>query len=152
MNDSQRNFLSLALQQAIKANLKFPQMWACEAALESCWGHSELARDGNNLFGMKIHRHSNPEYGVMNLPTREFLGSEWKTVSAEWVKYPDWRACFADRLVTLERLSNVYPHYRAALDAEDPRTYITEVSKTWSTDPERAQKILEIYNEWVVQP
>lgn len=154
MNSIQRQFLDLASAQAVKANHPFPKMAACEAALESTWGHSELAREAFNLFGMKVHSH--PLYGTMTLPTREWQGSaldgRWITINAQWVKYPDFRACFADRLATLERLSNAYPHYKAALAARDPRTYITEVSKTWSTDPNRALHILGIYEEYIVPP
>jgi flagellum-specific peptidoglycan hydrolase FlgJ len=147
MNSAQRQFLDLASAQAVKANHPFPQMAACEAAEESSWGHSALAVEANNLFGMKAHAHA--IYGTMTLPTREFLNSEWKQVSARWERYPDWRACFADRLATLERLSNALPHYKAALDAKDPRTYITEVSKSWSTDPMRALKVQGVYEEYV---
>jgi flagellum-specific peptidoglycan hydrolase FlgJ len=147
MNDLQKQFLDRATSEAVKANHPFPQMAACEAALESSWGNSQLAREGNNLFGMKQHVH--PLYGTMTLPTHEFLRGEWTVVSANWVKYPDWRGCFADRLATLERLSNVYPHYKAALDAKDERTYITEVSASWSTDALRALKVLGIYQEYV---
>ena len=147
MNDVQRQFLDRATAEAVKANHPFPRMAACEAALESSWGHSELATAGNNLFGMKQHAHA--VYGTMTLPTREFLDGEWKACSSQWVNYPDWRACFADRLATLERLSNAYPHYKAALEAQDARTYIAEVSKTWSTDPGRAEKVLSVYEEFV---
>jgi flagellum-specific peptidoglycan hydrolase FlgJ len=147
MNDPQKQFLQRATAEAVKANHPFPRMAACEAALESSWGNSVLAREDNNLFGMKQHAH--PIYGTMTLPTREFEHGEWKTVSANWIQYPDWRACFADRLATLERLSNAFPHYKAAIDARDPRTYIAEVSKTWSTDPDRAKKVLSIYDEFV---
>jgi flagellum-specific peptidoglycan hydrolase FlgJ len=157
MNSLQRDFLDRATAEAIKANHPFAKMAACEAALESSWGNSQLARDDFNLFGMKQHSH--PVYGTMTLPTREWIGKEkdtqdgnpdgWIQVTASWVKYPDWRACFADRLATLERLSNVLPHYKAALEAPDAQTYITEVSKTWSTDPRRAEKVLSIYQEYV---
>jgi len=147
MNDLQRLFLDQATAAAVKANHPFAQMTACEAALESNWGNSELAREGNNLFGMKQHCH--PIYGTMTLPTHEFEQGEWTVVGASWVKYPDWRGCFADRLATLERLSNAYPHYKAALEAPDAQTYVTEVSKTWATDPNRATKVLSIYNEFL---
>jgi flagellum-specific peptidoglycan hydrolase FlgJ len=151
MNDLQRQFLDAATAQAVKANHPFPQMTACEAALESSWGHSELARDANNLFGMKQHSH--PICGTMTLPTREWEGSavdgHWVTVSANWVKYSDWRACFCDRLATLERLANKYPHYAAALKATDAKTYIDEVSKSWSTDPDRAKKVFSIYQDYL---
>jgi len=122
-------------------------MAAAEAALESNWGNSQLARSGSNLFGMKQHAHE--IYGTMRLPTREFEGGVWKSVDAAWIVYPDLRACFADRLATLQRLSNAYPHYKAALEAESPESYVTEVSKTWSTDPKRAEKCLSIYQEYV---
>jgi len=133
MNSLQRDFLDRASAEAVKASHPFPQMAACEAALESSWGNSQLAREGNNLFGMKQHAH--PIYGTMTLPTREFLLGEWKQVSANWVNYPDWRGCFADRLATLQRLSNALPHYKAALDARDAETYVRQVSQSWSTDP-----------------
>jgi flagellum-specific peptidoglycan hydrolase FlgJ len=149
MNDLQRQFLDQATAEAIRANHPFPQMAACEAALESTWGHSELAREANNLFGMKQHAH--PIFGTMTLPTHEVLDGKWVVVSANWVKYPDWRACFADRLATLERLSNVYRHYKAALDAKDARSYIVEVSATWSTDQMRALKVQGIYEEYLAQ-
>jgi flagellum-specific peptidoglycan hydrolase FlgJ len=150
MNSLQRNFLDRATAEAVKANHPFPRMAACEAAIESNWGNSELARAGNNLFGMKQHAHA--VYGTMNLPTREFLLGEWKQVLAAWVAYPDWRACFCDRLATLERLSNAFPHYAAALSAKDAQTYIAEVSKTWSTDPERGAKVLAIYQAYLTPP
>jgi flagellum-specific peptidoglycan hydrolase FlgJ len=149
MNDIQRQFLDQATAEAVKANHVFPQMAACEAALESTWGHSELAREANNLFGMKQHAH--PIFGTMTLPTHEVLDGKWVPVSATWVKYPDWRACFADRLATLERLSNAYPHYKAALNAKDARSYIVEVSATWSTDQMRALKVQGVYEEYLAQ-
>lgn len=150
MNDLQYSFLASATAEAIKANHPFAMMAASEAALESNWGNSELARVAFNLFGMKQHSHPNPGFGTLNLPTREFENGEWIVVpGADWVKYPDWRACFCDRLATLERLSNIYPHYKAALDAKDPITYVTEVSQTWSTDPQRAAKVISIYQDYL---
>ena len=147
MNDLQRQFIARAAAEALKASHPFPVMAACEAALESSWGHSQLALEDNNLFGMKQHAH--PIYGTIKLPTRECLDDKWVVCSANWVKYPDWCSCFADRLATLERLSNVYRHYAEALKATDARTFVTEVSKTWSTDPNRALKVLGVYEEYL---
>ena len=146
MNNLQRAFLLAATAEADKANHPFPAMAAAEAALESNYGNSQLAREANNLFGMKQHAH--PVFGTMTLPTHEFLSGEWTAVSANWVEYPDWASCFADRLATLQRLANVYPHYAAALTAPDPESYIAQVSLTWSTDPNRAAKVLSIYKEF----
>lgn len=147
MNSLQLAFLDRARAEAIKANHPFAAMAAAEAALESNWGNSELAREGNNLFGMKQHAH--PVCGTINLPTKEYLDGQWMACTSQWVEYPDWRACFADRLATLERLSNAYPHYKAALEAQDAETFVRQVSLTWSTDPNRADKVLSIYQEYL---
>lgn len=119
-------------------------MAACEAALESGYGRSQLATQDNNLFGMKQHLH--PLYGTHVLSTREFLGGEWVTLNASWITYPDWQACFADRMATLKRLAPHFPHYAAALGAASATAYVNEVSRSWSTDPARAAKVIAIYD------
>ena len=128
----------------------WPDFAACEAALESGFGQSTLARHDHNLFGMKQHKH--PVYGTVVLPTEEFLGGHWVRVNADWVNYPTDAECFSDRMETLRRLAPEYEHYAAALAAQDGPTYVREVSRTWSTDPERAQKVLKIYSRWKLAP
>jgi flagellum-specific peptidoglycan hydrolase FlgJ len=142
-------FLDEATIQAVKAGQPFPEMAACEAALESRFGASELACEGNNLFGMKQHTH--PEFKTLNLPTHEGTPGhpDWRATTAKFVDYPDWTSCFADRLATLQRLSAEYPPYAAALAASDPETYVTEVSKTWSTDTMRATHVSQIYQDYM---
>jgi len=147
MTDDQKQFLLKAAAAAKQSGHVFPEMAACEAALESAFGKSGLATLDNNLFGMKQHKH--PIYGTHILPTREFENGQWEVVNAAWVHYPDQASCFADRMATLQRLAPVYPHYAAALDASDRDTYITAVSQTWSTDPNRAAKVQAIYAEMV---
>lgn len=147
MTPESKAFLDRASDAAIAANHPFPRMAAAEAALESAWGKSSLAMQDNNLFGTKQHTH--PVWDSINLPTREFEKGSWITVEAAWVKYPDWAACFNDRLATLMRLSPTYPHYMAALRARDAETYVREVSQTWSTDPNRAAKCISIYDAYL---
>jgi flagellum-specific peptidoglycan hydrolase FlgJ len=144
MNPANRDFLSRAFLAAKQSGHIFPEMAACEAALESGYGRSQLAVQDRNLFGMKQHQH--PIYGTHVLPTREFLGDKWVTVSANWITYPNWETCFADRMATLKRLAAIYPHYAAALAAGSATTYVMEVSQSWSTDPERGNKVLAIYD------
>lgn len=135
----------MAVRAAKSAGHIFPAMATCEAALESAWGASQLAREGNNLFGSKQQRH--PVYDTLHIPTREFIHHTWITVEAAWVHYPDVPTCFRERMNTLERLKGEYPHYAAALAAKTPEEYVNEVSRSWSTDPERAAKVLSIYRE-----
>jgi flagellum-specific peptidoglycan hydrolase FlgJ len=139
----QLTFLAISAKAAKLAGHIWPGMAACEAALESTWGTSELALKAHNLFGAKQQVH--PVYGSLDLPTREFLNHQWVTVDAEWCEYPDYATSFRERMNTLRRLAGSYPHYSAALAAATPEVYVSQVSLAWSTDPERAEKCIEIY-------
>lgn len=148
LTDEEKQWLVDTATAATNAEHVWPEYAACEAALESGFGRSGLATRDNNLFGMKQHKH--PIYGTEVLPTREFENGEWETVDASWVKYPDLVTCFQDRMNTLRKLSQYpsYTHYANALAATDGQQYVSEVSAKWSTDPNRGQKVLDIYKEW----
>lgn len=156
MSQANQDFITNAVAAAEAAGHIFPQMAACEAAVESAgklpdgsyqYGYSQLARLYNNLFGTKQHQH--PEYGTINLPTKEYSSVKgWYVINSAWVVYPTVMASFEDRMGTLERLKGVYPHYQAALIAPDPFTYVEQVSLTWSTGPERAQECINIYKQY----
>lgn len=146
MNQTQLEWIQDAALAAQSADHVWPEMAACEAALESNYGQSGLAKDGNNLFGMKQHVHA--VYGSLSLPTREYLGGEWEVVDAVFVKYPTLADCFTDRQDTLERLRGKYSNYDNALKASSPLAYVSWVSKTWSTDPLRAEKCISIYAQF----
>jgi flagellum-specific peptidoglycan hydrolase FlgJ len=149
MTSSQLQWLLATAKSAEIAEHIFPQMAACEAALESNYGQSALAREANNLFGMKAHSNSTE---TVSLPTHEFLDDSWVVVDAEWMKYETLDDCFEDRMATLKRLAPKYPHYANALVAPDPFQYVAQVSLTWSTDPQRASKCTEIYNAFMAAP
>ena len=144
---TQSEFLLCAVSSAAEAKHIFPGFAACEAALESGWGHSELAMQANNLFGQKQSHPPVAGTEMIALPTREFLHGSWVTVQANWAKFADWGACFAARMQLLERLRSTDSHYAAALQATSGEQFVTEVSKSWSTDPQRAGKVLSIYDE-----
>ena len=136
-------FLLKASAAARAAQHIFPEYAACEAALESGWGRSLLAQQANNLFGQK---QTHPPTGAsLSVPTREYLHGAWTTVAAEWIVFPDWESCFRQRMAVLRRLAADYPHYQAALAASTGDAFVAQVSKSWSTDPERAQKVLSVF-------
>ncbi len=143
-------FLPKAAAAARAAGHIYPEYAACEAALESAWGASQLAREASNLFGQK---QCHPPRGLsLTLPTREFLHGAWLTVQAEWVVFGDWQDCFAHRMTLLRALENGCPDYRAALAAQTGEAFVTHVSKSWATDPGRAAKVLAIYKAHRVAP
>ena len=137
-------FIKTQAVNAAKSGHIFPLMAACEAALESGYGTSSLSIADRNLFGTKQHTH--PIFGTANLSTKEFLDGKWVTIIAHWIVYPTYADCFTDRMNTLTRMAPNYPHYKAALAATDPITYATEVSKTWSTGPQRGTDVISIYH------
>lgn len=142
----QLGYLNKAAQQASQAGHIFPDMAACEAALESGYGTSQLSIEGNNEFGE--HQHKVPIYETISLPTGEYINGQYTQEPALWVKFPTQADCFTERMALLRRLSTVFPHYAAALIATNAYTYISEVSQTWSTDPLRADKCIAVYREW----
>lgn len=145
MGQLQQEFLNKAYLAARHAGHIFPEVAACEAAIESAWGQSRLAVEANNLFGQKQSHPPLPGTGTLSLPTREYLRKEWVTVEANWVKFSTWNDCFQARMSLLERLKQAYPHYAAALAAQSGQDFAAEVSKSWSTDPGRAAKVLAIH-------
>ena len=151
MEAFKKQFLDSCSAAAEEAGHIFPTMAASEAGLESRFGTSGLAIADFNLFGMKQHQH--PEYETVNLPTREFINSDWVVVDAPFIKYPTLAACFADRMATLKRLAPCkgFEHYKAALEATDAAVYVTQVSLKWSTDPERGNKVIDIENEYLAE-
>lgn len=127
---------------ALASGVPFPNAQACEVMVETTWLTSELGVADDNLFGMRQHQH--PVFGTVNLPTNEFLGGHWVRVNADFVKYPSMEACFQDRMATLKNLAPHYPHYAAALAANTPEEFLTQVSLTWSTGPTRGAQCIAI--------
>lgn len=141
---TQEMWLVQMFRQARAAGHIFPDYAACEGALESGWGQDKIYKLGANIFGMKQHVH--PIYGTLSLPTKEFLDGKWEVVNAKWIMYPSEMTCFQDRMATLKALAPYYPHYKACISAKDGVSYVDNVSLSWSTDPQRAHKVLEIYH------
>jgi flagellum-specific peptidoglycan hydrolase FlgJ len=143
----QDNFLRNASAAARAAGHIFPEYAACEAALESTWGQSRLAREANNLFGQKQSANDNDGAATIAIPTQEFLHGRWVTVIAHWARFTDAAACFRARMALLRRLQHSYPAYARAVAATTGEAFVEEVSRAWSTDPQRAAKVLAIHRQ-----
>jgi hypothetical protein len=109
----QDNFLRQASAAAHQSGHIFPEYAACEAALESNWGQSRLAREANNLFGQKQSANDNDGAATIAMPTQEFLRGRWFTVVAHWARFADQAACFRARMALLHRLQQNYPGLHA---------------------------------------
>jgi flagellum-specific peptidoglycan hydrolase FlgJ len=149
-------FLRTAAQAAKDAGHVWPAYAACEVAVESAWGQSSLAVKANNLFGQKqSHPPVEGSNGTMELPTKEYVHGAWEVVIAQWATFPDWASAIRARMALLRRLAAandpagkpLYPGYIAALAATSGEEFITLVSATWSTGPQRGAEVLGIYRQ-----
>lgn len=124
-----------------------PVIAAAQAALESNWGRSQLAREANNLKGVK----AGSSWGgpVIELPTREWREADgtWYTTVARWRKYADWKESFEDYGTLIAR---VYPV--AASRAGDARAFLEALINgdkyAYATDPSYVEKVWSIVEQY----
>src|SRR5690348_5019167 len=96
---TKQDFLNAANAAALAASRTsgFPAgITVAQAALESNWGNSQLARDAHNYFGIKAHgAHERVSY-----PTFECVSGKTIRVTADFACYHSMAECFAycDRL------------------------------------------------------
>lgn len=143
-------FLTKAVAAAKEAGHIWPEYAACEAALESGWGESAIARRGNNLFGQKTG-FSTQDLPVLDMPTKENVDLDHdgvvepdeviKLKKCGWAMFSDWATCFRERMELLQRSH----YYKDALAAKTGEEFVKRVSKIWATDPERGAKVLATY-------
>ena len=129
-----------------------PAVVAAQAALESGFGKSQLARDANNLFGIKGSYHGH----TMALPTVEWDGEKYVDTVAYWRVYPSWQECFEDYGRIISELS----WYQDAEDAADsPHDFLNGilvkrdelgdvVEPGWATDPSYRNKVWSIIEQY----
>jgi flagellar protein FlgJ len=125
-----------------------PAIVAAQAALESGFGKSQLARLHNNLFGVKAKKGwAGP---TVNLETSEWGGGGFYRTEAGWRVYPDWKSSIADYASIIESL----PWYAdAAACPDDPACYLDGLLKSgsepgWATDPKYRDKVWKIASDY----
>lgn len=99
-----------------------------QAALESNYGLSALARDHNNLFGVKgEYKGHYVEYKT----SEQTPDGTWYTTVAKFRSYPSWEEAFNDYASIIERL----PWYADAADAaHSPRDFLKGILAKLSDD------------------
>jgi flagellum-specific peptidoglycan hydrolase FlgJ len=128
-----------AAAQISSATSDFPPgVTVAQAALESGWGSSALARLANNYFGIK----SKPGSEAIELVTTEYVAGRAVRVTAKFAKYASMLECFADR----DRMIASLSAYREARNAaKNPEAFIRALACHWATDPGYAEKVLAVY-------
>ena len=111
----------------------FASVALAQAALESGWDESDLARV-NNLFGRKC---TDQTHCVAKL-TPEFRGGRWVQEYHWFAAYVSVRDAFADYVAKYER-----PIYDSK-DFSSPQAFIRSVAGRYATDPDYAGKIIAL--------
>jgi len=95
-SQQQQAFLDMAVPMAQKAANEYgvyASVMLAQAILESGWGASLLATQGNNLFGIKGDYNG----ASVTMKTSEWSASQgWYTIYANFRKYPSYYESFAD--------------------------------------------------------
>lgn len=113
-----------------------------QAALESDWGHSELAFRYNNFFGVK----ASAGMQSVNLPTKEYVNGKWITVDANFRVYDSFQESMIDHAILLTNGTTDNPHrYQTVIYANSVTTAVEGlVSGGYATDPDYAKKLMNI--------
>lgn len=115
-----------------------PGITVAQAALESNWGQSQLARDASNYFGIKAHG----AQASVAYPTFEHVNGRDVRVSAAFARYASMEECFADR----DRIiATAHSYAQARACRADPEAFARALATHWATDPQYADKLLRVH-------
>lgn len=113
-----------------------------QAALESGWGESALAKTGNNLFGIKADSLWRGQTLTMN--TKEFIKGQWVVVPALWRKYHSWQASIDDHAAFFKR----NPRYKACFACTGAEAFARAMAQAgYATDPAYADKVIGLIKQ-----
>lgn len=115
-----------------------------QAALESGWGESQLARDAFNLFGVKADKAW--KGNVLYLPTKEFIDGKWVSITASWRKYAGWLDAINDHA----RFLLLNPRYKLAFTGHRTGEDFARMIQAcgYATDPRYAEKVCQIIRQY----
>ena len=115
-----------------------------QGILESNNGNSTLAKQANNLFGMK----GTGPAGSIRLPTKEYKNGEWITIYTDFRKYNNWAESVNDHSnLFINGVSWNRNLYRGVIGV-DGITAAREVAKAgYATDPDYDKKLIKLITE-----
>lgn len=139
---SKEEFLTQLTPYAYKVSLSHgvrPSLLVAQAALESNWGNSELAKESNNYFGVKTPM--GKEY-----QTKEFTQSEWTEINTSFKQYDSVYDSVLDYADLLRNGTSWDRNlYRGVIEASTYKEAAYALTKAgYATDPGYAEKIIEI--------
>lgn len=119
-----------------------------QAALESGWGTSSLARAPyNNQFGIKASADWTGR--VVKMPTKEYLNGAWVAVNADFRAYDDINDSVADHAKFFTSTEWRKTNYAAVIGETDYKKACYAVKAAgYATDPDYASKLINIIEKY----
>lgn len=118
----------------------FPSIIIAQAILESDWGRSQLAKESNNLFGIKAEE---TDQSII-LPTQEFREGKMDTEEAAFKIYDSLDESILDHSYFLMGKT-----YQAAKDAQNYKIAAQAIQNGgYATDPYYSDKLISIIDEY----
>ena len=122
-----------------------PSITIAQAALETGWGESQLAKEYNNIFGVKVGG------GWNGKVTHDIWDGQEESYSKyRW--YDSWDDCMEDRINKVfgsEWGRFNYAKVIAATDYKKAAYYLRhEINAAYATDPQYDTKLINLIKEW----
>ena len=132
-------------QETFKEYGVFPSITLAQAILESGWGQSALATEGNNLFGIKADESWTGQ--VIEMETQEFVNGGYITVIARWRVYDKWEQSVLDHGKFLKENSRY--EQAGVFKAKDYREQAEAILRAgYATDPNYANKLCSMIESY----
>jgi len=115
-----------------------PSIMVAQACLESRYGESKLAKEANNLFGIKAFASWKGQ--KYTIETKEHINGKVVTIIADFRKYLSLLDCLEDycKLIKTSR------YYKAARENCGDYKKYAEGLKAWATDPQYTSKLIKL--------
>jgi hypothetical protein len=114
-----------------------PSLTISQAILESGYGKSGLARNANNVFGIK----GIGPAGGYEVPTEEYKNGKYETILGEFRAYNNWSESFND----YGELLATAPRYKDVVNAKDWKSGVSAMAGSgYATDPNYGAKLADI--------
>lgn len=124
----------------------FNSVTIAQACLESAWGQSDLARGGNNLFGIKA---SAPWTGpVFNKDSLEERAGVLKPENSDFRSYATIEESIADHGSFFESTDYRKQYYAKVLNASTPEEQAEALTGTYATDSRYGDKLINFINQY----
>ncbi|HEM3623545.1 TPA: glucosaminidase domain-containing protein [Streptococcus suis] len=152
MNDVQKSFVEALKPAVVSVSKKtgiVPSVILAQAILESAWGTSKLAKEANNLFGIKVGQNWQGE--TFEVETREVRNGTSVTEKASFRSYKsvaDSVTDYGNFFTSTPWRTKNYQEFRIATNYVDAANALQKSG--YATDPQYSEKIKSVIERYAL--